>query len=370
MRGLKLLHTGDLHLDSPFQALSMAKAAQRRGEQRDLLSALAELAIRERVDAVLLSGDLLDSDRAYCETGLRLISALGRIGAPVFISPGNHDYYSSRSPYATLKLPENVHIFRKNEIERVDMGGRGFAVFGAAFTDSQSHGLLGGFSAPRREGVYNLMCLHADVDKPGSPYNPVSAVEIARSSMDYIAFGHVHTADGPHRAGRTHYAYCGCPEGRGFDECGEKSVYIVELSDDNCSLRPVSIATRKYIDLEVDVTGLEPMLAVHSALPEETVRDICRIRLKGETDGGLDLNRIYASLEDLFFQLRLTDETRPALSPWEAAGKDSLRGLFLKKLKEQYDRVQSETGRQRIEQAARWGLAALNNSEEVLRHDN
>ena len=62
MSKLRILHSADLHLDSPFEGLSAGKAAIRRGEQRELLSALAALARREQADLVLLAGDLLDSD--------------------------------------------------------------------------------------------------------------------------------------------------------------------------------------------------------------------------------------------------------------------------------------------------------------------
>ena len=93
---IKLLHAADLHLDSPFEGLGESKAAVRRTEQRQLLYRIAQLAHNEKVHLVLLAGDLLDSDSAYAETGEELVKALGGIEAPVFISPGNHDFYSAR----------------------------------------------------------------------------------------------------------------------------------------------------------------------------------------------------------------------------------------------------------------------------------
>lgn len=106
MSELKILHAADLHLDSPFEGLGAAKAARRREEQRRLLYRIAQLAETEQVDLVLLAGDLLDSDSTYAETGEALAEALGSISAPVFISPGNHDFYSPRSPYAHVRFPE------------------------------------------------------------------------------------------------------------------------------------------------------------------------------------------------------------------------------------------------------------------------
>ena len=51
---VRILHAADLHLDSPFEALSGAQAAQRRREQRDLLRALPELAKAHGAQIILL----------------------------------------------------------------------------------------------------------------------------------------------------------------------------------------------------------------------------------------------------------------------------------------------------------------------------
>ena len=108
MSKIKILHSADLHLDSPFQGLTAGKAAIRRGEQRQLLSALGILAREEKVDIVLLAGDLLDSGNTYYETGEELARCLGQLEMPVFISPGNHDYYSDKCPYARLACGAEV----------------------------------------------------------------------------------------------------------------------------------------------------------------------------------------------------------------------------------------------------------------------
>jgi DNA repair exonuclease SbcCD nuclease subunit len=188
--------------------------------------------------------------------------------------------------------------------------------------------------------------------------------------MDYVALGHIHKASGLLRAGETWYSWPGCPEGRGFDETGEKFVNLITLTDDgDCRLEQRSIAMRRYETLAVDVTGDDPLLAIHTQLPDDSVRNIYRITLTGELDEAPDLSRLRQNLSELFFELQLRDETRPRRSLWERAGDDTLRGLFLKKLKKQYDDAPDDE-RRMIEQAARWGLAALDNREEAVRHDD
>ena len=129
------------------------------------------------------------------------------------------------------------------------------------------------------------------------------------------------------------------------------------------------IASRRYEILPVEVTGCDPLLAVHTVLPENTARDVYRIVLTGEVDTPPDLSRLRRNLDDCFFSLQLRDETRLRQDVWERAEEDSLRGIFLRRLREKYDSAQAEE-RELIEQAARWGLAALDNMEEVVRHED
>ena len=366
---LRFLHAADLHLDSPFEGLPSGKAAVRRSEQRMLLQRMAALVKEQELQLVLLPGDLLDSEWSFAETGEALCACFRQMGVPVFIAPGNHDWYSAHSPYARLPLPENVHVFKKNALESVTIPALGVRVYGAAYLGQDSPALLGGFRAARGSETLDLLCLHGEVTKAASPSAPIREEELAASGLHYAALGHVHQASGLRRAGKTWYSWPGCPEGRGFDECGEKTVSIVELSGTDCTLRPVSIARRRYEILNVNVTGSDPLLAVHSQLPDETARDVYRIVLSGEVDSPPDLRRLQLNLGELFYALQLRDETRLRQNVWDRAGEDSLRGLFLKKLREAAEGASPEE-RARIEQAARWGLAALDRREEVLTHDH
>ena len=215
-----------------------------------------------------------------------------------------------------------------------------------------------------------MLCMHGEVGVRGSAYNPISEEDLAQSGMDYVALGHIHKASGLQKAGGVWYSWPGCPEGRGFDETGEKTVSIVELSEVDCTLRTAVISTHRYEVMKVDVTGTDPLLAIHTRLPVDTLRDVYRIILTGETENTPDLRRLYANLSEMFFELQLLDETRLRHSVWEGAGTDTLRGLFLARLKARYDAAGDEGDRIRIEQAARWGLAAMDNAEEVVQHED
>jgi DNA repair exonuclease SbcCD nuclease subunit len=358
---VKILHAADFHLDSPFEALPEDLAAVRRREQRALLGKIADIADKESVQLVLLSGDLLDSRTSYYETQDVLYQAFTRIKAEIFISPGNHDFYSPKSPYAYLKFPDNVHIFNSPLIGCVTLEHLNCRVWGAGFNDQYSRSLLTGFKVPD-SGMTEIMVLHGDTG--GDQYNRIRETEIAASGLNYLALGHIHSYSGIKTAGNTTYAYPGCPEGRGFDETGEKGVIVGSVSRTGCDLRFTPLDGRQYKVLTIDLTDSDDALyAVTSSLPWNTERDVYRIILTGTFDGDIDVRFLEERLSGRFFHMTVQDATRPPRDIWAQSGDDTLRGIFLRRLKEKYDAA-GENDRSLIISAVRYGLSALDNAEE------
>ena len=361
---ITILHGADFHLDAPFSGLSPEAAVRRRGEQRQLLERFAALAREKKPDLVVLSGDLFDQNRTYYETTQALAQALGSIPAPVFLAPGNHDWYSPRSPYASIPWPDNVHVFRSAALERVAPADAPWVVYGGAFTSPVCEtSLLAHFQPAEEDGTrVRVMVLHGDVEGNGS-YNPITLRELEESGMDYVALGHVHSCSGLCRAGRTSYAYPGCPEGRGFDETGEKGVVLVEAEKGQASLTFFPLSRRQYRDLTVSVTGRTPREAVEEALNGVGAEDVVRLRLTGEADlGTVDLAG-WQGLSGRCASLEVRDETTVSRDLWERRGEDSLTGLFLTELARRMDGA-GPADRRLLERAARFGLAALEGGEE------
>lgn len=357
---MRILHAADLHLDSAFAALSADRARQRRRESRDILNTLAELAQREKVDLVLLSGDLFDGERVYPETIEQLKNALQKMICPVFISPGNHDPYTPRSPYAREDWPKNVYIFRTEELTGVALPRLDCIVHGAAFTQQhRTTEALDGFTVPE-DGQVHLLCLHGAVNEPGSEYGNISRAQIAQSGFAYLALGHIHQYSGAQKEGRSVWVYPGCPEGRGFDETGDKGAVLVDMNDGGIAVRFVPLSRRRYHILHADVTDTTPVDALERVMPESAADDICRVIFTGELGGqGIDLRAMEEDLAPRFYALELRDETRIAQDIWHSAGEDSLRGLFLSELRARYDAAENEEERTTIISAVRFGLAAL-----------
>lgn len=356
---LKIIHGADFHLDSPFSGLTPKRAAQRRGEQRELLERLAELARKKGAGLVLLAGDLLDSERVFPETARALSKALASIPCPVFIAPGNHDPYTSRSIWTALDWPDNVHIFRSRGLERVDLPG--CTLWGRAFTDThQETSPLEGLTVPG-DGKLHLAVLHGCVGERNG-YGPISPAEIAASGLDYLALGHIHQGSGLNREGNTFWAYPGCPEGRGFDELGDKGVLYVEAEPGRVKSQFVSLAKRRYEIITADITGpAGPLAAILEALPGRTSDLICRLILTGEGPAP-DLVNLEQTLSSEFYGLTLVDRTRLPRDLWARREEDTLTGLFLRTM---WEKCQAEPDNQALQLAARYGLAALEGGEGI-----
>lgn len=362
---IRVLHAADLHLDSPFQALGREKALQRRGEQRKLLTRIADAAREHRADIAVFAGDLFDAEDIFSDTGRMIGQVFTAMEIPVFIAPGNHDWYGPRSAWTRLELGGNVHLFTGEAVECVELADLGVRVWGTAFTGRYRTPPLRDFEAEKDGDIVDILVAHGEVGDPSSRYGAITEEQLRRCGMDYVALGHIHSFSGLRRAGETFYAWPGCPEGRGFDETGEKGVILAELSPGECRLEFLPVAARRYEIRAVDVTDAPDIAAAaEAALPPENAEDIVRLILTGQTDAAPEPAVLRGRLEGRCFALDLRDETTPRRDIWAERGTDSLKGLFLAYLWDRLQATPGEAGRKKIRQAAKYGLAAMENADE------
>ena len=79
-------------------------------------------------------------------------------------------------------------------------------------------------------------------------------------------------------------------------------------------------------------------------------------------DEPIDTAALAQRLSLFCWQLEVRDETRLRQDLWHGCGEDSLRGLFLANLREEYEKADPQE-RAAIEQAVRFGLAAMDDRE-------
>lgn len=103
---MRLLHTGDWHLGKRLYG------QDRRDEARAALAQIVEAARTERVDAVLVAGDLLDRrvvDAGALRDCLETLEALAET-APVLVVTGNHDDPDLWAALAPFLAPRGITV--------------------------------------------------------------------------------------------------------------------------------------------------------------------------------------------------------------------------------------------------------------------
>lgn len=324
--GLKILHSADWHLDAPFTSFLGEQREYLHQMQRTLPGKIVEICRQENCDLVLLAGDIFDGvpSRAAIDAVKR---ALAACDAPVFITPGNHDYCEAGSVWREETWPENVIIFT-GDMETVSIPELDCRIWGAGYRSMDCEALLEGFRAEGTE-TYQIGVLHGDPVTSRSPYCPITAAQIRDSGLTYLALGHIHKS-GILRAGSVVCGWPGCPMGRGWDETEEKGIFIVEL-EQNVNVRFLPLDMPRFHDMTVDVTeGADA--ALDAILPAGGSADFYRITLTGQMEEDLyKLEQQYIRFPNLFWR----DETELPTAIWEDADSDTLRGTYFRLLREQ-----------------------------------
>jgi DNA repair exonuclease SbcCD nuclease subunit len=192
-RALRLVHTADVHLgEAPNLFLGSDSEADQAAFAR-----VIDLTLAERADALLIAGDLFDSNRVR-EQAVRFAEAqLRRLECPVVLIPGNHDCYDETSIYRRVDLREfgrHVHPLYAEDGEQVTFDGLGLTVWGKGLVDHvPANRPLAGVPARAVEHWFvGLAHGHFVEDRRELRSSLITPDEIAGCGLDYLALGHVH----------------------------------------------------------------------------------------------------------------------------------------------------------------------------------
>ena len=372
---LRIIHTGDIHLDAPFALSDVRKARMRKNELRETFAAMIRFAKTERADLMILSGDILDGDFATKETVSFLQEQFASVPSCRFvIAPGNHDPFSEKSPYRNASFPDNVYLFTEEKITKFSFPELGADVYGYAFTEANCETNPLAQPIAMDKNRINILAAHADVGGK-SRYCPIAVSDIANSGFDYVALGHIHKGGELKTAGKTYYAYCGCPEGRSFDECGIKGAFLADMSKTGGKLSAKFVfkrfGKRRYKTITLDITGVSSQDGFFERLRDAIKREgfgsdvLLRVRLTGRIPPEM---KIFAKRPDaeafgLFF-LEIEDATLPLLDAETLKNDISVRGAFFRELLPLLESEDEEKRRTAV-QALRYGLAALDGNDVI-----
>lgn len=335
---LRLLHTADLHLGARHEDLGEAAAALRE-RQHAALRAAVDLALAERVDVVLVAGDLFDANTASRRTVDRATGELARLAAArirVVLLPGDHDAYTRSSVYRAYDIPAlagagmvtvltpDVPAVHLGSLDAVVIGPAGSAQH-ATFADVQRLALP--------PTTWRVGLLHASV---GDADGQVAEADLKASGLDFAALGHDHVASSG-RAGTTTWAVPGSPEQVAVDRDRPGTVNLVTL-DDKGGTRHVAVETRPvgsswHRELEVDAASIESQAALVDRLRAAADPDVVLdVRVVGDLADDLDLDpaAVEEALRDAYLHVRVDDRSRPPMTTGALPPPETIAGAFIR----------------------------------------
>ena len=329
---MKFAHIADLHIGKRVHDFSMLE------DQRYILDQMLGIFEEQRVDGILIDGDVYDKVVPSAEAVQlfdEFITRLAKLKMPVYMISGNHDsaerlsfgakLFESSDIYISQVYDGNVkkigledeyglvnvyllpflkpatvrHVLQRDDIESYEDGVM------AALQECE-------VDASQR----NILVAHQFVtgaDRCDSEETSVGGLDNVSAEVfdkfDYVALGHIHR---PQKMGKETLRYSGTPLKYSFSEVEhKKSVTIVELLEKgNVQISTVPLVPlrdmRKVRGTYMEVTAKESYTA-------ENKMDYLQITLTDEEDvpGALQkLRTIYPNLMRLEYDNKRTRENR------------------------------------------------------------
>ena len=317
---MKFIHCSDIHLESPLTSLpDPRKAEERRNEILLTFVRMVRYAVKNRVQAVFIVGNLFDTEEASSSTLEIVERCIAENPAVDFMYvPGNPEkdvFLESLS-----EVPENLKLFQD--------GTRSFR-----------------YPGEERDVVVSVPESPEDLALSEDDINIVLRHDVIRAAdwrdrfIDYLALGQYQEMEEGSLGARGRYCHAGCLEGRGFDDCGEKG--FIRLDIENGLIDPVFVKAAKRMshEVEVDITGAEGTSDVNRLIsealsgreiPEE---DLVQVVLTGQMppEGDLNLRSLSRKYEERFYAFRIVDrELLPDIDFGSVEYDVSLKGEFIR----------------------------------------
>lgn len=361
---MKIIHCADLHLDSKMTAnLSKEQAKERKMEILRTFSKMVEYAARNEVTAILIAGDLFDTRNVSATVRNHVRDVIANHSQIDFLYlRGNHDNDNFLSKLD--EIPENLYLF--NDKWLTYTYGK-VAVTGIELNKENS--LTAYNTLVLDHDVYNIVTLHGQLTeyKSKDKVENISLDHLRNKNIDYLALGHIHNFVMDKLDARGTYAYSGCLDGRGFDECGQKGFVLLDIDENKgtATQQFVPMSSRMIYTVPVNVSGVgttqEAALRIDALIREQKYPSSCLMKfvLRGEIDVECELETDFLEEQfaDYFYFCKVYDETKLMVNYKDYEKDASLKGEFI--------RLVSASGLSEEEKAMviRTGILALQGEE-------
>ena len=325
---MRFLHTSDIHIDSPLTTkLTPEKVRERKQE---LLRNFARLVNEARglgAEAIIIAGDLFDTEKISkkaIDVAFDIIEKAEDIA--FFYLQGNHEgeafIKSGRS------MPKNLLTFGRDwtyyQLDGVTVAGR----------SEIAEKMFDSLALP--EESRNIVVLHGELKDRCAYPETVGLKDAAGKNIDYLALGHYHSFSAERIDDRGEAVYCGTPEGRGFDETGDKGYSVIDVTDRAVKYEFRSFAERRLHIVRLDLSGMTTMTEIKNKAEDMLLaiprKDMVRIELVGRYEPSLwkDLGDLNRCLGGRFYYFEVKDSSRIAINPEDYKLDKSLKGEFIR----------------------------------------
>ena len=349
---LRLLHTADVHLGARHADLGEQAAAQRERQFR-AFTATIDLALTEKVDLVLIAGDLFDSNTQPRRSVERVAAELKRLALAsirTVILPGTHDVYDRASIYRAFDVSALAGVTPESEMivvltpdrPEIDYPILDVVIYGRLFATKRAPhsplaGFRGGTTAQRawRIGmIHGALAIPERTDRDDVVF---TTEEIAASDLDYLALGHWHSVKRG-KAGGVTYAYSGAPEPVAVDQDRAGKVLLVTLDQAAEGAKTVTVEERQvgrttFEKLDLDAAGIASQPALVEWLRANANPDlVLDVRLTGVRPDELDVDtdEVESAVAPHVLKVRIRDASMPALSEGALPPADTILGAFIR----------------------------------------
>lgn len=266
---MRFIHAADLHIDSPLRGLDRydgAPVERLRTATRSAFERLIDKAINERVDFVLVAGDIYDCDWQDFHTGLFFRGQMVRLereGIRVFIVQGNHDAQGVIS--RQLVLPPNVTVFSSRAAQTVQIDNLSVAIHGRSFPERAVDEDLVPSYPPPVPGFFNIGLLHTSLTGRAGhdTYAPTDLATLKTKGYDYWALGHVHAREV--LAEQPRIVFPGNLQGRHAKETGPKGCELVTVQAGRLEAECVPLDVVRWNQLTLSLDGAHRLDALSEA---------------------------------------------------------------------------------------------------------
>lgn len=274
---LRILATGDIHIGK--QSSSIKHDAE-QSATKYTWNSIVDYAIKNEIDVLALTGDIVDQDNRYFEAIGPLqfgFEKLKESNISVYMVAGNHDFDVLPQLVGSEKY-SNVHLLGANGTWEMK-----------TFSKNDEKIQFVGWSFPKRHfnedpfltfeisgidpNLTTIGLLHGDVDEPNSNYAPININNFLQRSVHAWLLGHIHKPQ-TLRESEPIVCYPGSPHALSSKEQGIHGPILLTIqSPTDIQIEGVSLSPVRYETLSIDITDKENKDSIRDAVTSKLFED-------------------------------------------------------------------------------------------------